>query len=80
MTYFMTSKVTVNFVVSFTEFMTPKGHRLQVAVTYFMTLKFKVTFVVYLTSFMTPKGHGVIRGRRDLFYDLKRSRGHKRSP
>ena len=26
---------------------------------------------------MNPKGQGVIRGRPDLFYDLKRSRGHK---
>ena len=30
-----------------------------------------MTFVVRLTLFITPKGHGVIRGHRDLFYDLK---------
>ena len=30
-----------------------------------------VTFVVNLTSFMTPKDNGVIRGRRDLLYDIK---------
>ena len=29
------------------------------------------TFVVGLILFMTQKGHGVIRGRRDLFYDPK---------
>ena len=36
-----------------------------------MTPKVTVTFVVGLTSIMTPKGQGVIRGRRDLLYDLK---------
>ena len=44
---------------------------LEVAVTYFMTPKVTVTFVVSLTNFMNPEGHGVIRGRRDLLYDLK---------
>ena len=39
--------------------------------TYFMIPKVTVTFVVSLTWFMTQKGHGVIRGRRDLLYDLK---------
>ena len=49
-TYFMTPKVKVNFVVSFIEFKTPKGHgSLEVTVTYFMTPKFTVTFVVGLT-------------------------------
>ena len=28
-------------------------------------------FVVTLTWFMTPNGYVVIRGRRDLLYDLK---------
>ena len=36
-----------------------------------MTPKVTVTFVVGLTLLMTPKGHGVIRGRRDVLYDLK---------
>ena len=30
-----------------------------------------MTFVVGLTEFMTLKGNGVIRGRRDLLYDIK---------
>ena len=34
-----------------------------------MTPTITVTFVVGLTLCMTPKGYGVIRGRRDLFYD-----------
>ena len=36
-----------------------------------MTPKVTITFVVGLTKFMTLKGHGVIRGHRDLLYDLK---------
>ena len=58
----------------------------KVIVTYFMTPEVTVTFVVGLTYFMTPKVHGIMRGhgdlcgRNDLLYDLKRSRGHERSP
>ena len=36
-----------------------------------MTPKVTVIFVIGLTQFMTPKGRGVIRGNRDLLYDLK---------
>ena len=56
----MTPKVNLTFVFD-----------LKKKLTYFMTPKVTVTFVVGLTYFMTPKGHGVIRGRRDLFYDPK---------
>ena len=67
----------------------------KVAVYYLMTPKVTVTSVVGLTWFITQKGHGAIRGCHDLlyeptahgdlcglfelFYDPKRSRGHKRS-
>ena len=45
MTYFMTPKVTVTFVVGLTYFMTLKGHgSLEVAMTYFMTSKVNLTF------------------------------------
>ena len=42
--------------------------------TYFMTPKVTLTFVGGLTYFMTIKSQGVIRGYRDLPYDL---RGHR---
>ena len=51
MTYFMTPKVTVTFVVRFDLVYDPKRSKgsLEVAVTYFMTPKVTVTFVVGLT-------------------------------
>ena len=49
MTYFMTPKVTVTFVVSLTYFMTPKGHGVIRGRRDFMTPKVTVTFVVGLT-------------------------------
>ena len=60
MTYLMTPKVTVIFVVGLTLFMTPKvTGSLEVALTYFMTPK-----VIDLC------------GRFDLVYDQKRSQDH----
>ena len=56
MTYFTTPKVTVNFVVGLTKFMTPKGYRVIRG----------CRDLLY-----NPKGHRVIRGRRDLLYDPK---------
>ena len=67
MTYFMTPKVTVTFVVSLTilevavTFMTPKGHGV---------IRGRRDLLY------DPKGHGDLCGRFDLVYDLKRSRGH----
>ena len=50
MTYFMTPKVTVTFVVGLTYLWPQKVMgSLEVAVTYFMTPKVTVTFVVGLT-------------------------------
>ena len=48
MTYFMTPKVTVTFVVGFDLVYDPKRSQ-EVAVTYFMTPKVTVNFVVDLT-------------------------------
>ena len=70
MTYFMTPKVTVTFVIASLWPQKVMGS-LEVAVTYFMTPKVTVTFVVGLTSYMTPKGQGFIRCRRDLLYEPK---------
>ena len=45
MTYFMTPKVTMTFVVGLTQFKTPRGHGSQeVNLTYFMTPKVNLTF------------------------------------
>ena len=77
MTYLMNSKlkVTVTFGVNFNLFMSLKGQgSFEVAITYFMTPKVTVTFVVGLTYFITPKKYGVIRGRHDLFYNVKYKR------
>ena len=64
MTYFMTPKVTVTFVVGLTSLRPQKvTGSLEVAVTYFMTPKVNLTFDLDL----------------DLGHDPKRSRGHKRS-
>ena len=61
MTYFMTPKVTMTFVVGMTEFMTLKGHGV---IRGHCDLRYD------------PKGHGDLCGRCDLVYDPKRSRGH----
>ena len=39
--------------------------------TYFMTPRVTIAFVVGLTMFMTSTCKRVIRGRHDLFYDIK---------
>ena len=61
MTYFMTPKVTVTFVVGLTWFMTSKGHRV---------IRGRHDLLY------DPKGHGDLCGRCDLVYDLKRSWDH----
>ena len=60
-TYFMTQKITVTFVVGLTYCMTPKGQRV---------------IRGRRDLHYDPKGHGDLCGRFDLVYDLKRSRGH----
>ena len=57
----MTPKVTVTFVVSLTEFITPKGHGV---ISGRRNLLYE------------PKGHGNICGWFDLVYVPKRSRGY----
>ena len=61
MTYFMTPKVKVTFVVGLTSFMTQKGHGV---------IRGRRDLLY------DPKGHGDLCGRFDLVYDPKRSRGH----
>ena len=61
MTYFMTPKVTVTFVVGLTKFMTSKGHGV---------IRGRRDLLY------DPKGHGDLCGRFDLVYDPKRSGGH----
>ena len=56
----MTPKVTLTFVVSLTEFITPKGHGV---------IRGRRDLLY------DPKGHGDLCGRYDLVYDPKRSRG-----
>ena len=63
--YFMTSNVTVTFVVSLTLFMIPKGHGV---------------IIGRLDLLYDPKGHGDLCGQFDRVYDPKSSRGHWRSP
>ena len=58
MTYFMTQKVTVTFVVRLTEFMTPNCHGF---------IRFRRDLLY------DPKGHGDLCGNFDLVYDPKRS-------
>ena len=60
MTYFMTPKVTVNFVVCLTKFMTPKGHGV-------ITGNRELLYDL--------KGHGDLCGQFDLVYDPLRSTG-----
>ena len=57
----MTPKVTVTFVVGFTYFMTPKGHRI---------IRGRRQLLY------DPIGHGDLCGRFDLLYDPKMSQGH----
>ena len=61
MTYFMTQKVKVTFVVGLTEFWTPKGQRV-------IRGDFDLLY--------DPKGHGDLSDCFDLVYDPKRSWGH----
>ena len=61
LTYFMTPKVTVNFVVSLTLFMTPKGDGV---------IRGRRDLLY------DPKGHGELFGQFDLVIDPRRSRGH----
>ena len=61
MTYIMTPKVTVTFVVGLALFMTPKGHGVNRG---------------HRDLLYDPKGHGDLCGRYDLVNDPKRSRGH----
>ena len=60
-TYSMTPKVTVTFVVDSTKNMTPKGHRV-------MRRRHDQLY--------DPKEHGNLCGRFDLVYDLNWSLGH----
>ena len=64
MTYFMTPKVTVTFVVGLTLFMTQKGYWV---------------IRGHSDLLYDSKGHGDLCGRFDPVYDPKRSWGHKRS-
>ena len=57
----MTPKVTVTFVVSLTEFMNPKGHKV---------------IRGRRDRLYDPKGHSDLCGLFDLVNDPKRSRGH----
>ena len=61
MTYFMTQKVKVTFVISLTSFMTPKGDGV---------IRGRRDLLY------DPKGHGDLCGQFDLVYDPKRSRDH----
>ena len=61
MTYFMTPKVTVTFLVD---------------LTYFMTHKDQEVLRGHRDLLYDPRGHGDLCGRFDLIYDPKRSRGH----
>ena len=60
-TYFMTTKVTLTFVVGLTKFMTPKGHGV---------IRGRRDLLY------DPKGQGNLCCRFDLLYDPKRSQGH----
>ena len=60
-TYFMTTKDRVTFVVGLSKIMTQKGHGVKEAA---------------VTSILTPKGQGDLCGRFDQVYDPKQSRGH----
>ena len=61
MTYFMTPMITVTFLVGWTKFMTPKGHRVTRG----------CRDLLY-----DPKGHDDFRGQLDLVDDSKRSKDH----
>ena len=72
MTYFMTHKVTVTFVVGLTYIITPEGHRVTRGhrdLLYDSKGHGDLSGLFVLVY--DPKGHGVIRGRRDLLYDPK---------
>ena len=65
MTYFMTKKFTVTFVVGLTLVYDPKGHGV---------------ISGQRDLLYDAKGYGDHCGRFDLVYDPKKSRGHQRSP